>query len=383
MENKSGESSTKRTQMSDVIDVCCSVARVRTACRSQLNSTIIAIKNEINEKAGKDGAIKWSSLSKDTRAFLEKVAAGVKVKEEEKKPDPKSMDAAGLTSLARSRSFKLSQFANVAVTCAVDFVVQQIVRLAMTTAKGAEKNNILPSHIVNDDLKASNVFALIYNLEIIDTHDKYLAAQEQERLQKIADKEAARAAAKEERKRQREEDKKNGVKSTKKKEGKKEEKKQSKKKKGESSKKKKPTSKSAKKDAKKRAPKKDVLGSEYMYYVDKIIINQKTELGEDYKNMRASAYFRNFCTAVIAQLISRMTSQFSILAELGGMKTITDSIVRTSLNLILVDSRTTYPELIDAVDKSVEVYRAYRADREKNADKKSGKSSDDDDDDEN
>jgi len=367
----SNESSPKRTQTSEVINCCCSVARVRSACRTILNKDILNIRQEIADKTGKNGAVKWSSLTKSTQLFLNDVASKVKVKNGEKPPVPGTMNGKELTSLARSKSFKVSQFANVAITRSVDHVIQEIVRMSMITAKACGKNNILPIHIVNDTLKASNVFALIYNLEIIKTHESVLHAQEVERVQKITEKAAAKIATREQRKKDREEEKLNAKKQPKKsKVSAKEDdddaenvKKPEKTKK--SVKKKDTASSDAKPSTKKRAENKDGIGCEYMYYIDKIISVQKKELGEEYKNMRASAYMRNFCSSTISQLIARMTNMFSTLAKLGNMKTITDSIVITALNLILVDYRVEYPALTDAVIDSVDVYRKYRSSKEK------------------
>jgi hypothetical protein len=258
----------------------------------------------------------------------------------------------------------------VSLTTAVDFVIQEIVRLAMITAKESGKNNILPTHIVNDTLKSSNVFAMIYNLRIINTHEEFLQKLDDEQKQKLDDKIASKEAAKEQRKKDRENDKKKPIakkkvtKKTTKKDGDGDDEKKSEKKKP--TKKAKKTSEIAKvKKPDKNADKVVVAGCEYLYYIDKIISVQKKELGDDYKAMRASSYFRQFCSNTIAQLIARMTNSFSILARLGGMKTITDSITLTAINIILTDYRVDYPELIDAVTTSVTTYRAYRLSKEK------------------
>jgi hypothetical protein len=401
------ESANKRVQVSEVIDCCCSVARVRSACRSILNKDILKIRTEIDSKTGKDGSVSWSKLSKDTQKFLNEVASGVKVKDGEKVPVPKGMNNKDLTALARVRSFKVSQFANVAVTCSVDFVIQKIVQLAMITAKESGKNNILPTHIVNDALRTNEVFALIYNLDIIKSHDSVLEKHEEDRLQKITDKVTAKVVAKEARRVKREEDKKTAKKAAPKKSAKGKDKGKNKEaaapapetsveppatsettapapetsveppatsettapaKIVDAVAKKKSTKKTTTEvvAVKKPTEKKDgEVGGEYMYYIDKIISVQKKKLGDDYKNMRASAYMRSFCSNTITQLIARMTNMFSILAKSGSMKTITDKIVSTAIDIILVDARGEYPELISAVNNSVEVYRKYRSEKEK------------------
>lgn len=402
--NNIEQSQPKRVQTSNVIDVCCSVARVRSACRGILNKKISEIKKDILDKTDDDGVVKWSSLTKNTRDVLENIAGSVKIKEDEKAPVPKTMDSKGLVALVRSKSFKVSQFANVSLTTAIDFVIQDIVRLAMITAKTNGKNNILPVHIVNDELKASDVFAMIYNLPIITTHAEFLKKLDEEQKQKRTDKLAANEAAKEQRKKDRENEKKKPV--TKKKVTKKtaveatDEKGEKKVVVGEkevvaivdekktaditeskgmkspvSAKRQKnaETTKVAKKDSKKvvkleKKVDKVEDGGEYLYYIDKIISVQKKALGDDYKGMRASSYFRQFCSNTISQLITRMANMFNIMAQLGGMKTITDNIVLTSINTILTDYRVAYPGLVDAVNKSVATYRQYRLTREKTTD---------------
>ena len=391
----------KRQQIANVIDCLISVARVRSNCRKQLNGTVDSVKSDIADKAtGPDGnkKIKWSSLPAETRSWIENVASKVKVKADETAPVPKSMSPDNLTALASTKAFKCSQFANVALTTCMDFVIHRIVELAMRSARADDKNNIMFSHIINPELVSDEVFALIYNLPALKAHqgvlDK-LASDASVKEQVAADKVTARKADAEKRKVEREAEKARAKKSGKKTKStpvKKDDDAEEEEEKVESVKKGKkvaPTKKNKKSEkksvvAKKKSTKKakkdsDDDSNNYCYYVEKIVQFQKVKLGDEFKNMRVSSYFRMFCSDVITQIITRMTSMFSVLANLGNMKTVTDTIVLCSLRLIFTDSRIDCPELFENIRSNVITYRAYRAEKAKNkVDEPSATNADDD-----
>lgn len=378
----------KRMQMAAVIGSDCSVARVRSACRNQLNSTIDAIKADITSNST-NNKVSWKKLPKSTCDYLLKSAKMARVEDKAIKKMPKDEL---IKLIGKVRAFKLSKYANVATTAAVNYTVHEIVKHAMTTAKSEGKNNILNTHIVNDSLKNSSVYALIYNLDAIDSHANLLKEEEEERKRKEEERVAARLAAREERRLKREAEKKAAAaakkaatkkqsrkrKTTKgdeattaSKEGeakveseatvtdeKKDQGTSNQKAEGEQSKQAEAVD---KKDATSEGEEKKpvVPGSEYLYYIDKIISVEKGSLGEEYKGMRSSAYFRHFCSMVVLQLITRMTNMYKQLIELNNMKTITDNIVKISLRVILADKNVECQELLDGVDKSVKLYREY------------------------
>lgn len=339
-----------RVQTSEIIGTTCSVARVSKACRGQLNTAVNAAKADIRTVGEAKGGMKYNKLSADTRTMLESYNERTKV---DKRPDLTKMTTEDLLAMVGRMAVKISQYADIAFTAAVDCVTQDVVRMAMETTKAAGKNNILPVHIVSDELKKSKCFAMIYNLPIVRDHAAYLKQLEADDAQRHAEK----LAAKEQKKVDRAEEKKNEEKKPSNKKDKKD-KKEDKSDENKKDKKDKKETKEAKVDDEHQA---DVAGRGYMYYVDRIIHNQKKELGDDYKGMRSSSYFREFCSAMIDQLITRMTSVFAILTQLGHMKTITDKIVITTLNIMLVDYSVEYPQLIASVNKCVMAYRTYQA----------------------
>jgi hypothetical protein len=315
-----------RQQVSKQIGINLSVSRVRKHVdKNNVNADVEGAIAELKALVVKEAAgekIDCSKATKPTIAMVKKAYATVydarkQRYDAQKDRLTKSKDAADKKKLAALEAFpaktntlaekidyvsklrcRFSNDASVVLSSGLDYVVQDLVRTAMTNARGMGKAIIQVGHVVQGDFSAVSVYPLVSRLPV------------------VADAEAAKDAVLEE---------------------------------GE-------VAEEAKDDEDTGS-----TFEFYINLICKGVKAELVAKDETYSHIRISKHIRKFCSDVVIQLIERLSPLIKLYASTSKIKTVNDDVVRFLFQFLLTDAGIDSAPFLAFVDARLAAFKAVKA----------------------
>ena len=328
-EKKPEEKKSSRQQISKLIGINLSVSRVRKHVdKCNVNADIESACTELKalleqEKGGKKVDLK--KISKETASLIDKAYETIydvrKAKHDAmKKKLTGSKNAADIKKLKDLEVFtnktgklsekieyvsklrcRFSNDASVVLSSVLDYVVQNLVRVAMVNARTHGKAIIQVSHIVQGDFDKIEVYPLVRQLEAVQKAMR--AGEEADEEEDIEGTEVVNAEADEE---------------------------------------------------------DDKNGSSFEFYVNLICKGVKDKLvesEEQYQPIRISKNIRKFCSDVVVQLIERISPLIKLYATTAKVKTVNDEVIKFVFKFLMLDAGGCPKEFCKFIEERLKIYK--------------------------
>lgn len=313
-----------RQQMSKTVGINLSVSRVRKHVdKFNVNKDVEKVVDELKTLQSQDLKDGFDDkLSAETKSMIERAYVEVYEKAKEKheatmKRLSESKLAADKKKLkemteypARSNSldeyvrlvsklrYRFSNDASIVLSSALDYIVQDLVRLAMVNARRDNKAIIQVSHITQDGFKSSCSYPFVNNLKVVeDALASTVASEEQKEPEKVES------------------------------------------------------------DDKQQSD--DTSSATFKFYVGLICKEVKAELvkqDEQYSPIRISDHIRVFCSDVVVQFIERVTPLIKLYTGATNVRTVNDGAIKFILDFLSADSKNDTSGLLafvkDRLDRS-------------------------------
>jgi len=290
-------------KLSTDLNIHLSVPRVRNHLdKRNINADIEKACNEIRS-LHLDG--KECSYSDDTTNLLNR-----SYMEKKYKPD-KSTTVDNKLELVSKLRKRFSNTSSVCLTICLDYVIQELVRDAMITAKEQKKSIIRVNHVVNDRLKYNKVYNLVKKLPaVVEAAEPVEAVETVDAVEAVESVEAVEVVE----------------------------------------------------PVELDEPVELVEHSSYSgfeFYVNNIckyVKNGLTQLDEKYNSIRVSKDIRKFCSDVVIQLIGFFSPLILLSMENANVKTINDSIIRFVFEFFLHINDDRNSGLLEFLDSKMVLY---------------------------